>query len=628
MPIEANHGRHPLGPAADTDRFILGLRAPVIVHGLGRVLPLQHVGGPELALYGGRPISSGQGRSFAIDGAAILGRNVVTRHHGEEVIQAKLAASNFADIAAWWGANARNPSVLYVIDEDTSRALVLPDPLGGALVYSFVDGGLTVHSSDMNSLLVVLAEAGYIPRKSRQFQVERVLLGNGGVTQTSYESVHTLEPFEYAQLGPEGHERLPLRSPNLTDASYPELINHLRQEILDAVVGLAALPAEQRIAHLTGGFDSRLVLGAILEAGLADKFSFFCSGPTGTTDRKIADGLTEAYSLQRTGSAGLAPAKTSNLTERLLAPMFNSGGITSSGPTGRENPTAVVSLGGGYGEVLRTFYGSRVASHDATRITGQQLLACIAPNAVNGSSFFVQERVDELQSNLHSRWTALCGTFSDVPDFVGDALYTYTRNRYHIGQNSMLWSRVGARFDPLYSYQGFLAAQSVPQSARSANIIGYDLITSMDARLAQFSFDKPRFATAEFLQSRRPPAEISLPEWRKETYVQATPPTFNEKPVIPESLEEMIVPDFVATGAERQGYISAANRIGVNYWQVASLSGAQSALKRMLRHDTIADLSDTIDLDYVNGLTTKGLTKRQEIRDVYGLISLVGWLAS
>lgn len=627
MPLEKACQPHPVAQEAGSRRSALKLRAPVLVHGLGRVLDPDFSGGPELTLYGGERISAGPNRLFAVDGAAIIGTNVLTKLHGGGLIGEMAATSTFDEIASWWGKHARNPSVLFIIDERESRGLVLQDPLGGALVYRFVSEGNTFYSSDIESLQIILREAGYTLQKSRQFQVERVLLGNGGLTPTSYESVDTLEPFQYAELGPDGIKHCELLSPSLEGASYPELVGLLRQEVIDSIVAIASAPTDQRVAHLTGGFDSRLVLGAIMEAGLSEKFEFFCSGPTGTTDRKVADGLTAAYALRRTRTGGLTPAKTNNLTERLLAPMFNSGGITGSGPTGREEPVDVLSIGGGYGEVLRTFYGERVASYDSKQIDSDQLLARIAPNAVKGNSLFVRARVEELRSALHSRWRRLCDMFPERTDFVGDALYTYTRNRYHIGQNSMLWSRIGSRFDPLYSYHGYLAAQYITQPARTANVIGYDLITSFDPRLSRYPFDRPRFDSKEFFQSRRAPAEIPLPSWTKEIYVEGPAPKSNQNPVIPDSMLEMIIPDLVASGDERRSYITAANRIGVNYWQVASLSGAQSALRKLVQQGSFTDLADTLDIGYLNRLTENSLNKRQEIRDVYGLIGLLGWLA-
>ena len=248
-----------------------------------------------------------------------------------------MRASRSAGFAESWAADARGSACCWVLGDGTVTAL--PDFFGGASLFHGRGAGSEFVSASLMELERWAQSAGRPLTKSTHFQAERILLGNGGLWPTSFDGVNRLEQFQHVVVTGAGIEHRPyalLRS--LTGAARPvdDVLASIRQDVVANVTAIAASPAEHRIAHLTGGFDSRLVLGAILDGGLEDAFVFFTSGGIGTTDRTISDGLTGEFRLRRATGSGLSPAPPRDIRDRFLTPMRRAAGFMSGGPLGRE----------------------------------------------------------------------------------------------------------------------------------------------------------------------------------------------------------------------------------------------------------------------------------------------------
>lgn len=607
-----------------------GFRAPVLLRGRIPDLPGLTRAGDSLALLSPQPVARVGSRTFALDGAAICGEQVlISSSDVAAAIPGSVASGDATSLANWWSTNIANPSCLFMIDEHTREALCLPDPLGGSLVFHYSAGGTEFISSDIVSLVRAANAAGSFPSKSVDYQLERLVLGNGGLTPASYDGVDRLDLFAYWEVDPtraRNREYALAEEMRSLEVSYVRGLERVRTRVLESVVAVSKMPSEFRVAHLTGGFDSRLVLAAMVEAGCTDRFSFFCSGPEGTTDRQIADGLAGAFNLQRTLNGGLTAAPTAGVHERLLAPLFYSGGMTSTGPTGRELPSSVVAAGGGYGEVLRTFYGPRFRNLDDSGFTGLDLMNSMVPHVADRKKIYTSAAEESIGTRLHQEWTKL-STGGEPTDFIGDAMYSQVRNRYHIGQNSVLWSRIGSRLDPLYSVEAYQLARSIPLEAREANVIGFDLMDTFSPGLKAYPFDRNRFSPA-YASMRRVPSPkpwgdgADLP---KPTRFQAP---FGEGDVLPPHLESLKVSEPTVSSEQRQEFVAIANRLGVNYWQVSTLTAAQKALRTALEKNHGNQFEDALDGEYLKRLATTKLTRRQEIRDVYAAFGLLAWLSS
>ncbi|WP_146113336.1 MULTISPECIES: hypothetical protein [unclassified Arthrobacter] len=567
-------------------------------------------------------------RKFWLDGSIVLNGRVATNlDELAKILPVDLALWSVERIADWWSRSARNVGALFVQDNEEEWSACLPDPLGGALAFYSKEQGSIVVSTDINEIINFYSSNGRPLEKDPLFQVERIIFGNGGLVNSSFKNINTIKPFQYLVIR-SGSLRVNDYSvlDSLLEMSYADLFQRLKEDVLSSVNAILDSPLNQKIGHVTGGFDSRLVMSAIRALGRTSEVTFFCSGPAGTTDRLVADSLTSDYGLRRVDGAGLTPAPTNLMAERLLGPLFASGGITSSGPIGRERSVAVSALGGGYGEVLRTFYGQRAIADE---------LGALSNDIVRGSYLQIDkshlnnissEALRSLEDLLLKQFRHLNDRFENV-DFIGDAHYTYGRNRYHIGQNSLLWSRIGARFDPLYSVAGFALASKVPQTVRFSNVIGFDLMDTFDRSLLEHKFDYDRFNDSLLTMRRRPVQRDLSPGNNSITFETAQSPGYRESSEFLGILKNLKAEPPQVTARERQAIIDQSNKMGVNFWQLFNKASGQQLLKAAYDNVTDRSVFNFFNEKYVIELFSKENLNRQQLRDLYNIGGIISWLS-
>ncbi|GAA1709087.1 hypothetical protein [Propioniferax innocua] len=572
---------------------------------------------------GEAPVQIGR-RYFWLDGSVVLyGRAVLDTQGLATVLPSGVGSWDIARLAKWWADGARDVGALYVWDESQDWAACLPDPLGGALAFHMNHTGLQAVSTDVQGLVDYARDAGAPLQKSPLFQAERILFGNGSLVHSSYEDVEVADPFEFIYVR---HGAVMVRpyehAFDLADWPLTDLFEATRQDLLTNVAALHQSPSDFRITHLTGGFDSRLVFGAIHELGLDDSFLYFCSGPPATRDRIVSDGLFRQFGLRRAESAGLSSAGSRNIAEMLLGPMFNSAGMMETGPNGREGSVSVTALGGGYGEVLRTFYGDRQWSKDGRTIDAQLVDENFMPK---GTGVTRESARKHLHDRLVARLTGLLPKF-DV-DFLGDAYYTYSRNRYHIGQGSLIWSRIGARFDPLYSVAGFFLASRLTQKGRRSNVVGHDLMESFEPRLLQYPFDKERFNDDLLALRKRRPVRDLPTEGEITSVPTAVPGIVAEGPAA-ELMQELDILPTDSSPEARKAATDKANAMRMNFWQIYNLEPARALLRVAIeRVQDNADVQQVFDLDQLRQIANTKEPRKPQIRNIYSGLSSILWLA-
>ncbi len=567
-------------------------------------------------------------RKFWLDGSVVLNGACVLRTADLEVALPVIFQHwSVEQIANWWASSARNPGALYIEDSDEGWSACLPDPLGGAIAFSYQLAGNSFISTDTIRLVRTAFERGVSIEKDPLFQVERLILGNGGLTKSSYSGVESADPFQYLvmrgnQILVQSYDILD----RLSDLSLHELFGVLRNDVLSAVHAISNSESDQVISHLTGGFDSRLVLAAILNQGLQDKVSIFCSGPEGSTDRIVADGLTRVFNLQRSNGAGLTAAPTQNMSERLMGALFTSGGVTNTGPIGREIAVSVSAMGGGYGEVLRTFFGGRQIANADGGIDQKSLVRSFMPLTHSGNSYISPEAVHIISNKLMDKFTGLLEEYRD-PSFVGDAFYTHNRNRYHIGQTSLLWSRVGSRFDPLYSVAAFELSRRMTQTTRTANVLGHDLMDSFCPDLLSYPFDYDRYNPAllelrQRKQSRSWPASTSKIKFHD----SPSPSVMDDSPFL-KTLRRVTSTEPNLTSGERKQKLLEANKLGVNFWQVVYKETGQELLKNAFEETAGNAMHQFVDSKYIQTLFSEKDLNKKQLRDLFSLGGILSWIS-
>lgn len=561
---------------------------------------------------------------YLLDGVGIVGSSAIIDDDGvADFLDENRDHTSAKSMADRWGKGVKNPCAAFVVDLDAQQILCLPDPLGGALAFRYRSNSAQIVSTDMVSLANVVTAMNLPLRKSSDYQLERLILGNGGLIPSSYEDVDRLDPFEYWQVSTDGAKRCRYAQDG-SEPTYAESLQVIRDELIESVLAVSKLPAEIRIAHITGGFDSRLVMAAAMAAGCAKDFMYFCSGPAGSTDRKIADGLSLTLGLPRSASGGLAASPLTHVHEKLLAPLYHSGGITSSGPNGGESRSTAVVAGGGYGEVLRSTFSARFRTLAPEDVSPTSLLNKFAPRRVGDAHIYAESALSLLSRKLFQEWQRLRDQGHEH-DFIGDAFYISVRNRYHIGQNSMLWSRVGRRYDPLYSVEAAAAAARLPLYSRETNVLGFDLMQSFGFNIEKYPFDKNRFTEA-YKTIRRAPVQLEFSGAGPLKIDDSHEISYGGGVSLPSALDGLAVTSPTLTGDERKLVIQRANKIGLNYWHIASLEPAQRSLRAGLNEFGLAAIDGLVDREYAWHLAKQRLTTRAEIRDLYSMYGLVAWL--
>jgi hypothetical protein len=513
------------------------------------------------------------------------------------------------------GKEIRGSLSFYLINTTEQHVEIIADPLGGAIIFYYKSDSISVFSNSITSIINVLNMINIYPKKSMDYLTELISTGNGGYFESSYEGIHALKPFQYIkginnsfsiQDYTWKHEFFsPISDYNAgLELAVEEIKNNIK-----AVTNYKN--SSYKIAHLTGGFDSRLVLSSILNTDSSDHYHFFCSGNSDMPDRHIAEKLSSEFNLTMTEYGGQSPLNTpSTLEEEYLWQMQFTGGILSTAPKGQYERNNNIILSGGYGECFRSFFGARksdLASTDLETIM----------STLWGNLFFSKNEEDALFSaSFKKRLSEQMKKVMNEPLEYGlredahlDYLYTRVRNRYYVGVTSHNWSEFGARFDPLYSLNAIKLAMSVPQDMRTANIIGIDIMNRLFEDLTALPFEREVF-NGSYIKYR------GMPNLR--SFSSTERPKFD--------LEELIAPaqkarTYPATLEQK----AKAKKMKAALWQVVELKRVQQKLIEFISSIPSQEVSSIFNRKILNRLLKSDLNSRVHIRTVFTIYSVLLW---
>ena len=429
---------------------------------------------------------------IAVHGCGVVNGQLITNSVDAAQAISGLQGHRLSDI----GEKMKGSLTLYVVEGHQQCVTVLADPLGGGLVFMHRDSDGCAISSDLRSLVSFLRRIGKEPRKSLNYLAAYVATGSGGLVPASYEDIDVLPQFSYIEVCPQGVSILDYNCKTdffNNDMPYQDALQATRVEISANISAMASAANPRKVAHLTGGVDSRIVLGALIHAGVQDEFSFYCSGGSTAPDQIIAKKLAAEYSLTMTVNSGLESNWVpESLEQQLLLPFIETSGIISGVAQEGNSPSSTLVASGGYGELFRSFYnkGSQEAS---TAASAEKMFGRTAFSSNSRRRIFSDQFVD---TSLHSlelgfREARDLGVRSDAEL---DYIYFSRRNRYYVGEISRSVSKYSARFDPLYSLHGASLGLRVDNLSRDANIIGFDLLNHFDNRLSLLPFDSDKYS--------------------------------------------------------------------------------------------------------------------------------------
>lgn len=406
------------------------------------------------------------------------------------------------------GQELRGSISLYVLEHDKDQVTLLPDPLGGGIVFTHRDEDGWAASSDLGALVDFLRSIGRGPRKSLEYVAAYVATGSGGLVDSSYEGIEALPQFSYIEITLNGFtvkDYAAKQSFYATEESYDDSLARAEEEIKLNLRALASGDHSRKVAHLTGGIDSRAVLAAILSTGNGDQFSFYCSGGPTEPDQVIARQLATEYGLIMTKAQGTEPTVAPETQEEQLLWRFQHTSGLISGPMHRGNTrssTAIAS--GGYGELFRSFHNKGIPHVGNPQEVAQKIFGGLGFSTNASRRLLSRDFADRTQARLQNHIVKSEGK-GVRRDALLDHVYMSSRNRFFVGEITRSVSPFAARFDPLYSLAGASLALRLDGASRVANIVGMDLIERMSPGLSRLPFDRDRFSGA-YAQVREVPA--------------------------------------------------------------------------------------------------------------------------
>lgn len=505
-------------------------------------------------------------------------------------------------------------SIVAVLWDHLNQSIhVVPDPLGGAFVYVWRHGDLSVVTNDLNRMVGLAASFGVRLRKSLAYLLSSVVIGNGGFFPAAYEGVDVLPQETHLTINLLGLSSRPYARPSISDYAYSDQLDIVGRGIADNLRAAASAPARFRVSHLTGGFDSRLVLAGLDYVDRKDDFAFYCGGPDATPDRKVFDGLVRQFRLTPTRHPGFdTENEYASYEESTLANMNRMSGMLPNAPgLGlKAVPGGSIILSGGYGELLRSFFGARgkgLGNNDRQALFRQTWGSL--GFGEQGQRLISAKLADELSARI-SNQLEVGAALGIREDALMDRLYLKVRNRYYVGLITASVGQSVPRIDPLYSH--FAAYMGLGRSIedRSSNFIGFDLMNTFSPGLQFFPFDTDRF-TAHYKSVRGEPAVRSLPQRGDLAWDSHVP---------------------VSTGVAKAGLprpsaadIAYANSIKASPAQIAGLPHVRSQLREMVDGIGRSVLSEHFDYVVLSRLLKSELKNRVHVRTCYSLYGSLLW---
>jgi hypothetical protein len=253
---------------------------------------------------------------------------------------------------------------------DSASVSVQTDGLGHAMLYEYRDErvwALTNRPFALSALGVTLEP------DAREWAV-RAVLGWFPGTTTGFRNVRYLRPGTQLRVGPDGVEEA--RHDVLADwvagtsESREACLDRARSSVLDLVEAARPL-VERPYLSLSGGWDSRSVLAAVLAAGMP--FDAKVRGPEDHADvlsaRRLA--ATAGFALEAQHSASVPPADHEGCRSQILrALIWQAGGRNAHKHktfqvSGRFRDGGSVGLSGQHGEIGRSRYLVRARKQGA-----------------------------------------------------------------------------------------------------------------------------------------------------------------------------------------------------------------------------------------------------------------------
>jgi hypothetical protein len=365
----------------------------------------------------------------------------------------------------------------------SGTGVIVTDPCSVAMLYRAESDDVVAFATAAGLAARAASTPGHEPDRDPLGTAWLPLLGYFVGDRTGFVGTDVLPLGSYVEIDPVYGSRLrfsnatpwaPESRPALVEQDLIDLVHH---DLLESVQSIAHLPASPKFADLTGGRDSRLILAVMLEAGVADRFTFRTRGAEHTPDSIVGRMIAERFRLQQEAVSITAVDDPIGFHRRLHTHVFQTSGMTSAWDLqGTLGIATTPSVAGFVGEILRTNFKSYPTSlsalgHAFHSRAPIDRLSIVQPDVRS-------KLVDILDAELLER----VDTGGSTQDRL-DAFYVRHRLRRWFGTAQEL-GQLGTVF-PLYQLRGLQTAFALGPTNRANELVPFAIMRAACRELAK-----------------------------------------------------------------------------------------------------------------------------------------------
>ena len=302
------------------------------------------------------------------------------------------------------------------------------------------------------------------------------------LSRTDVPKVHTWSARPWLPVGDEDVDDL------------AALVERVRDDLAGIVRVHAAVHARAKIANLSGGRDSRLVLALLIHEGLTDQFVFNTFGSADLADTVVATTIADRFGLQHRASTRRAPtaagavappaAPQISYEDRLRHHVFMTSGLLSTWDlrlfARRRAPDMVLT--GLFGEAYRTIYpgklGIRAMDEVFTQVRGKGF-------GFDAAGIFKPEVRAHFDAQVIAALEAALPE-GGTPQDALDGFYLGGRLRRWFGPQPD--TETTNRVYPLYSLRATRAAFALGTQRRWSDVLMFELMRGTNDELTAMPF--------------------------------------------------------------------------------------------------------------------------------------------
>lgn len=527
-----------------------------------------------------------------------------------------IASLNCSDLIGIFS-EVRGAIGVFTLDTVKGIARILPDPLGGGVIYSYKSNGFEMISTSMSALVETARRLGLPLTKSPIWFAELIATESGGLgADSSYSEIQSLPPGAYAEMTGSSSSTVKYRSTpwDQLGSSVPseELLDLIVEEMLSNARAFAKSDGP-KVAHLSAGGDSRLSAATLVRASVADDFRFYCAGNSISRENLIASEVAQHLGLRMTSDSGLrTPVVPRTAFESVAVALIGSQGMKHYAPFKSTLHSEGIILTGMYGGIQRSFYSSGLENLDVK--DGRSILSSIWGKRLHHSETGIlnQSVIEQISEGVDSK-LQVARSLGVREDAIGDYLYAAVRQRYFGAHTLMETSRYVKQGSVLYSPSALRYSLSLPLIDRHDGRLVFELYSRLLPKALQVRFDSEKFGPTVQSDPRFP------------DLVSYSPQELKDKPdkMQPERVSFGVVPRVPVTKAHK----SRAQKIGIPAWRIAYEPVAREMIHVWVKQHP-DDAATVFNLKRLESLISSSSGTKAEIRLITRIASYLPWFSN